>query len=208
VLATDQSKMMLDQLRAKIHQIRNHDIQIEQWDANHGIPENIRAPVDVIFSNFGAVNCLDNLQDLEARLSPILKVGGHIVFTLMGRFCLWETIAGLKRLQPELLLRRPRGRALWNNPAARPLPVTYHSPDAIKKVFKSPYRVSLCKGIGVSLPPTYLFPFLERHPRLSQILQTIEKHIWRWPLSWSISDHYLIVLKKEHNATDSVEKIS
>lgn len=196
VLATDGSEMMLEQLRARIRRDNIEGIQTEHWDANLGFPKNVYDPVDLVFSNFGALNCLNNLQDLATRISPNLKPGGHIVFTLMGRFCLWEMIAGLKRLRPDLILRRPRGRAIWHNAAKTPLAVTYFSPNAVKEAFTPHYQICIPRGIGVALPPTYLFPFFERHSKLSQTLQFIERYIWRWPLSWMIADHYVIVLKK------------
>ncbi len=51
-------------------------------------------PFDLVFSNFGGLNCL-SLQQLSAlapHIDTALKPGGYFVAVVMGRFCWWETL--------------------------------------------------------------------------------------------------------------------
>src|SRR6185503_10363451 len=65
---------------------------------------------DLILSNFGALNCVDDIAVLAARLQGWSKPGGVVALNFMGRFCAWESAYyGLRA--NSAALRRLRGRA-------------------------------------------------------------------------------------------------
>src|SRR5262249_7231623 len=49
-------------------------------------------PYDGIFSNFGGLNCLNDLNSVVRDMSRLVKRGGRLVLCLFGRICLWEII--------------------------------------------------------------------------------------------------------------------
>ena len=97
VLATDISQDMVETAKAKAKKLPS-DIQqrlsfktiaAEEVDQ---LTEN--GPFDLIFSNFGGLNCVSpaNLRELAPKLEKILSPNGRLVLVLMSRFCWWETL--------------------------------------------------------------------------------------------------------------------
>src|SRR5690606_38309793 len=81
VLATDISQGMLQQLDKKISEQNLHGKIITQHSSFHDIDKIQNKKFDHIISNFGGLNCTDNLQDVLLKLSPLLNDNGKI--TLM-----------------------------------------------------------------------------------------------------------------------------
>ena len=48
--------------------------------------------VFLVFSNFGALNCIADLRPMFGYALDRLEPGGYLAVTLMGRFCAWETV--------------------------------------------------------------------------------------------------------------------
>ena len=67
-------------------------------------------PYDGALSNFGALNCIEDLRPVAANLGRIIRPGGYIVLCMMTRFCWNETLTGLSRLDTKTAFRRWRGR--------------------------------------------------------------------------------------------------
>ncbi len=52
----------------------------------------IRRSFDGAISNFGALNCVENLPLLAVSLAGLVRPGGCVAICLLGRFCAWETL--------------------------------------------------------------------------------------------------------------------
>ena len=63
---------------------------------------------DGAFSNFGALNCVQDLQQLATNLAALLKPGATALLCWMGPCCLWEVIWYLGRGNPRKAFRRFR----------------------------------------------------------------------------------------------------
>ncbi len=50
------------------------------------------ARFDGALSNFGAVNCVEDMAKLASDLTLLLKPGANLLLCLMGPLCLWETV--------------------------------------------------------------------------------------------------------------------
>ncbi|MCA9907403.1 MAG: class I SAM-dependent methyltransferase, partial [Anaerolineae bacterium] len=90
VIATDASDAMLTATRAKlagaahvrVERLDLHDLS--QTDSLEG------AQVDLVFANFGVLNCLADWRPLAAWLAQRLRLGGRAAFGVMPPLCLWE----------------------------------------------------------------------------------------------------------------------
>ncbi|MCX6619491.1 MAG: class I SAM-dependent methyltransferase, partial [Acidobacteria bacterium] len=63
---------------------------------------------DGAISNFGALNCVEDLEPVGAALSRLIRPGGTLAFCIIGRFCAWETAYYLLHGQPSKAFRRWR----------------------------------------------------------------------------------------------------
>ena len=125
VLATDASTAMLDRARKKIAEAGRDDrVAFARLDlgAVGGEPDPADAPFDAVFSNFGALNCIEDCRELGRVLHRWTRPGARAVLVVMGPFCLWETVWYALRLRPRTATRRWRdGREarVGDGPAVR-----------------------------------------------------------------------------------------
>ena len=197
VVATDPSPGMLEQAKQKIldmpEEIRAR-IELAALDAGNIGSSMPAESLDLVLSNFGALNCVENLQSFFAACSEYLKPNGVVAITLMGPFCLWETAGFLLRGDLSRARRRWKGRAVYETGEASQF-VWYHSPATIKRMAAPFFDVADVCGIGVFVPSTEFFGVCEHRPGLFRSLTNIESQCgsW-WPLN-RMGDHYLIVLR-------------
>src|SRR5258708_25178408 len=52
---------------------------------------------DGAYSNLGPLNCVPDLADVARECARLLKPGGALVFTVIGRFCPWEIAHYVRR---------------------------------------------------------------------------------------------------------------
>ena len=96
VHATDISDGMIQRLREKVDRSHLRDkISIQQLsftDLQSLIPQKF----DHVFSNFGGLNCIEDLRHVTTILPELLNPGGYVTWVIMPRICPWELIMLLK----------------------------------------------------------------------------------------------------------------
>ena len=92
VLASDPSAQMIDVATRRVRQselqalVRTRVLRGE--DIATLAPDEL---FDGAFSNFGALNCVDDLKQVARGLARLLKPGATVVFCWIGPCCMWET---------------------------------------------------------------------------------------------------------------------
>ncbi len=151
----------------------------------------LTGPYDGAISNFGPLNCIDDLGTLRAQLARLIRPGGHLAFCLLGRFCAWETLYYLLRRQPRKALRRWSGRSENESMGLR---VFYPSVKHVRSVFADDFKFAGVKGIGVCVPPSYVAPL--RRSLLDR-LDRVDRRIASWRICASAADHRLLVFVRK-----------
>jgi SAM-dependent methyltransferase len=208
VLATDISVEMLEVAWAKA-ELLSRKISI----SSQPNPTNLRfqacsfaeiekLPVgdfDLIFSNFGGLNCVspEDLSQLGPVLTQKLKPGGRFICVVMSRFCGWESLYFLLKMKPKVAFRRFGRKPVEARLDARTSVLTwYYSPREFQKHLQFKGQTVVVKPIGFWLPPSYLNPFFEKHPRLLGILNFLEQNFapsWLAPAA----DHFFLCIERE-----------
>lgn len=157
----------------------------------------LEGPFDLVFSNFGGLNCVppEELKKLSLDLQKLVAPGGLFVAVAMSRFCWWETLYFLLKIKPREAFRR------WSRKPVQArldekttVPTWYYSPVEIRRHF-SDFQAKRILPVGFWLPPSYLNPFFEKRPRLLALLNFLEKNgapTWLAPAA----DHFLICFEK------------
>jgi len=75
---------------------------------------NFEQKYDLVFSNFGGLNCVDkeSLKNITLFISSILNDRGRIIFVLMPKICLWESFYFLLKLKFSSVFRRASTKPL------------------------------------------------------------------------------------------------
>lgn len=200
VLATDISPMMIETAKKKAEAIDSGNslgfktIAIENIDQLSN-----QAPFDLIFSNFGGLNCVspDNMQRLVPELTKLLTPKGRLVFVIMSRFCPWESFYFLAKRNWTQAWRRQRKK-----PVDAPLgdgitiPTWYYSPKMMAKMLDASFQLAQQRPIGFFIPPSYLDPAFEQRPKTLSLLWAMEKFCSKIEWIAPAADHFLIELKK------------
>ena len=154
---------------------------------------------DGAFSNFGALNCVQDLQRFAKDLAIPLKPGATALLCWMGPCCLWEIVWYFAQGKPGKALRRFR-RAGVTARLAEGATVRVHYPSVrlLARTFAPQFRLVSFKGIGVSVPPSYLETWANRFPRLFDLSMRADSLLGRCPGVRAFADHILLEFRHEN----------
>ena len=203
VVATDGSPGMLGVARRKLESLESscrpqlRELDLEGWSlrgasavrAHLEIPRGER--FDGVLSNFGGLNCVQDLPGLAVGLASLLRPGAIAIFCIMGRYVPWEWAWFLWRRDLRAAFRRVRGSAVW-----RGVTIRYPTPGQVARVFRPHCRLRDVKALGALLPPPYANAWAESRPALVDRLNRWERRMESaLPLAW-LADHYVLELER------------
>jgi SAM-dependent methyltransferase len=145
---------------------------------------------DGIVSNFGVLNCIDDLQALGIQLGRLMRRGSCLAICLMGPVCLWETCHYLKRSRPRKAFRR------WGSGgsvASVGVHLNYPSIRQIRSAFQNHFKLLTWFGIGLTVPPSYILGLSATAVRH---LERVDRHLAHRPLLRMFSDHRLLLFRR------------
>jgi SAM-dependent methyltransferase len=142
--------------------------------------------IDIALSNFGALNCVEDLASLREPLARLVRPGGYLALCVIGRFCLWETAWALLRGQPAKAFRRWRKSAM----SSLGIRVFYPSSKRLEAAFHPRFTLVSWHGIGLSVPPSYVTGL---SAGVLRKLDAFDRRVAHWPLLRAFADHRLFV---------------
>jgi ubiquinone/menaquinone biosynthesis C-methylase UbiE len=135
------------------------------------------ASFDGAFSNFAALNCVDDLSVVARGLARHVRANGMACIVVFGTCSPGEMLVELVRLRPRSAFRRfSRGRV----PArlgGREFTVRYHHASDIMRAMHPWFHLVRRRGIGIFVPPSAAEPWISRHPRLLGALEAIDRKL-------------------------------
>lgn len=196
VMATDISPAMIDRTRQRAHDagvsmlVDARPLAIEQLDQLAG------ECFDGIYANRGPFNCVDDLPRAAETCARLLLSGGHLVATVIGRVCPWEVAYySLRRDWPRAALRFHS--AFVPVPLQGEIvPTRYYTPRQFYRAFAPFFALTAYRGLGIVLPPSYLDPLCQRHPRLTAIASRLDGAAGGLPVLRNVGDLFLLVLTR------------
>jgi|SRR6266478_7501609 len=147
----------------------------------------LRTCFDGAISNFGAINCVENLSAVRGPLARLIRPGGWLAICTMGRFCLWEMAYFLWRLQLRKAVRRWAGR---DEASSLNLAVFYRSVQQMSAALRPDFDLVKWCGVGVCVPPSYV---AELSASTLARLASVDRSVAHWPVLRGLSDHRLLV---------------
>ena len=153
---------------------------------------------DLIFSNFGGLNCLSKaeLASFFKNTSALLNENGKMILVIMPKNTTWEQFYFLLKLDFKNIFRRKKELAIANVNGEN-VATYYYNPKDIVNLANANFEIKQLKPIGFLIPPSYLEPFFKKRPKLISFLNTLEQSIKNQSWLSKYADHYLIVLQKK-----------
>jgi ubiquinone/menaquinone biosynthesis C-methylase UbiE len=196
IVATDNAEGMLSVFSKKIkEQQLEKKIQIQRCSFNN-LTDLQAGTFDHIFSNFGGLNCAENIDDVIKQFDRLLNPGGMATLVIMPHICPWELVLALKG-NFKIAFRRLTKKGVPSHLEGVYFNTYYYSPKRLVNAFdKNKYAKICIKGLGILSPPPYLDKFPVYHPKIYNTLCKMEEKIdERAPFnSWA--DHFVITMKK------------
>jgi SAM-dependent methyltransferase len=179
---------MRDGLSACVHALTVGAHELQRLDGDGAF--------DGAYSNLGALNCVPDLESVSHECARLVKRGGALVFTVIGRVCPWEigyyTFKG-QRARAKVRFERnvvPVGmnrRTIWTR---------YYTPHELYRAFAKEFVLERVRALCLFAPPPYLSAFRDRHSRWYRALWRLDRLGAGWPLLRTMGDHFLIVMRK------------
>jgi ubiquinone/menaquinone biosynthesis C-methylase UbiE len=196
VIASDISAGMITVAKAKEYP-KNLEFKVQ--DINTITKDTFDRKFDLIYSNFGGVNCLskEQLQTFLEKSADLLLPNGKLVLVLMPKNCLWERLYFTLKGDKTKANRRNTTESVVANVDGVGVETWYYNPKDITPIANDFYVTKTVKPIGVTIPPSYLensfvakFPILNIFKGLDSILTTSSLAKY--------ADHFLMIFDKKH----------
>ena len=148
---------------------------------------------DGAFSNFGPLNCVENLTPVAKGLAALLKPGAAVALVLFGKFCPSEIAVEIFRRRPRHALRRLR-KSVSARLGHCEFQVFYHRRSDLVRAFAPWFVLERRIGIGIAVPPSAAEPWISNHPRLLASMENIDRSLAR-PFAM-LGDHVLYQFRR------------
>jgi len=154
-------------------------------------------PFDGAFSNFGGLNCVEDLPAFAAQLRCLLRPGAKVLLCLLGPCCAWEVFWSLGHGNLRKALRRfsLRGTVADLGNGASVL-VHYPAVRMLARRFAPGFRLVGWKGVGVTVPPSFVERWAKRHPKVLSFLEGVDQRVAHLPLLRGLGDHIVVTLER------------
>ena len=173
VFLTDASPAMVRLAGRKIGRAQAESIAAEQI---HVLAERGER-FDGAWSNFAALNCVDDLTPVGHALARLVRPGGKALLVLFGCCCPGEIATEAIRGRLGNCFRRLRKGPVPASLRGRRFAVRYHRRIEIERAMAPGFRLVGRKAVGLFVPPSAAEPWISRHPRLLAGLAATDRRL-------------------------------
>lgn len=157
---------------------------------------NNRGPYDHIFSNFGGLNCTNDLSGVLDSFAGLLKPGGGVTLVVMPTFSIWELGLLLKGKWKTAFRRFSGRRGTAAHIEGEYFTCWYYNPSFITKHLHRQFKVIRLETLCLFVPPSYMDNFTKKYPGLYTRLKKVER-TWGGSWPWNrMGDYFIISLRK------------
>jgi ubiquinone/menaquinone biosynthesis C-methylase UbiE len=197
VVACDSSAAMVDVAARRVRETRTNAVDLRVLAAEDLAAVQMDAPFDGVFSNFAALNCVEDLRGVADDLGRLLRPGGIALLCFLGHSCLWEVSWYLLKRQPHKAFRRwHRGGVTAQFSPGTSVQVRYHGIRSLSRIFAPTFRLRSWSGVGLIVPPSYVEPTAKHYPALLKLAEQSDRLLARCPGIRGFSDHVLLKFER------------
>ncbi|NRB53248.1 MAG: class I SAM-dependent methyltransferase [Saprospiraceae bacterium] len=198
VLATDISPGMIDICQQKL-QYHNPVGKIEFQLADFSQLDQLTkfGPFDLIFSNFGGLNCIDanSSRTFSQHCSQLLGPKGLAFLVYISKTCRWENYYFRYQGDRKKAARRQTSGPVISDVEGKNVEIWYYLLEELKILYSESFQCIDQFPIGLFVPPSYMEEWFTHKPTLLKALGWLDT--WCRRKSWAdYGDHIGLVLKK------------
>ena len=137
---------------------------------------------DGAYSNLGALNCVPDLAAVARECARLVRPGGALLFTVIGRLCPWEIAHYARRGKWARIKIRFSRNLVPVGMNARTVWTRYYGPREFYRPFRSHFSLAHFRGLCLFAPPPYLTQVRSGHPAGYARLWRLDRRAAGWPL--------------------------
>lgn len=201
VFATDLSAEMAKRTSEKVKNLELQQlVDVFTCDTRAIDQYNFSSDFDLVFSNFGGLNCLNgkDLEKLSDDLGKLLKPNGRFIAVVMPKYCMWESFFFMTKFDFNKMFRRNRNTSLQVNVGDVYVETWYYSPTQFNRLFQRYFNKLALKPIGIAIPPSYMENKIGQRANLMNPLNRLEEFLGSVSALSAVSDHFLIDMIKKN----------
>jgi ubiquinone/menaquinone biosynthesis C-methylase UbiE len=195
VHATDLAEGMVAETRRKIAARGLADRMTAQRLSFTELERVTGGPYDLVFSNFGGLNCIPDLTAMTRGLPRLLRPGGFVTLVVMPPLCPWE-IGQAVRGDFTTAFRRLHRGGVRARVASAHFTTYYFRPGQVLRALGPGYRRIALRALSLWSPPPYLERFARSHPTLFRRLTKLDERLGRWPLLRAMGDFFILTVQE------------
>ncbi|WP_337872881.1 class I SAM-dependent methyltransferase [Ignavibacterium sp.] len=198
VLCTDLSDGMVEKISEKIKK-ENPGNRIRILQCSYTELDKLSdEKFDFIFSNFGGLNCINDLTEVTRHFPNLLNENGKVCLVIMPTVCPWEIIQIIK-FNFKFAFRRFNKFGADANVEGVSFKTYYFSYKKIKSALGSNFKIIYKQGLAVFTPIPQMENFIKKHPHFVKLLQKLDEMFSKhFPFNL-VGDHLIIIA--EYNST-------
>lgn len=173
VHATDLSDGMINQIASKGLKSKFGERITYQQVSNEQLNKVTVKNFDYAFSNFGGLNCTQDLSKVTRQLSDLLKPGAFVTWVIMPPVCLSELLWVFKG-QWKKAFRRLNKQGTRSHLEGEYFLTFYHSLKKIRSAFGPAYKLIQSEGLAALSPQPHLSNFAIKSPWLYKFLRKLD----------------------------------
>ncbi len=177
----------IDSSAGMVDAARHRGVNAQQLAIEH-IAE-LTGTYDLALSNFGALNCVENVASLREPLAKLIRPGGTLAICVMNQFCAWETLYYAVHGAFRKASRRWSGKTRTSSV----LLVFYPSVRTIRQVFQPDFCLIRDIGIGIFVPPSYVRGVPDR---ALDLFERFDSRFAESRVVRAIGDHRLLIFER------------
>jgi len=193
VHATDLSDGMIEELNRKVSQHGlGNKVTVQKCSYTH--LSEVAGQFDYVFSNFGGLNCVEDLSQVANQIKRLLKPGGCLTWVIMPRICPWELLSffwGNFNLSVRRL-RQPVANARIEDISFN---CYYHSPESVMRALGQEFQLEKLQGLASWSPPPHMSSFPKRFRGLYRFLAWMDGKTATWPPFNRWADHFILTAR-------------
>ena len=196
VHATDLSDGMVNKIAQRIQRFSLENVLSCQQLSYTELDELATSSFDFVFSNFGGLNCVDDLQKVTRHLRGHLNNGALITWVIMPPVCPIE-IASILRGNVKSAFRRFNRGGVISHLEGEFFKTYYHSLADIKAAFQSGFKFLKSEGLGSLSTQPHQERFARNHKGLYRMMCALDSGLREhFPFNqWA--DHIIVSFRYE-----------
>jgi ubiquinone/menaquinone biosynthesis C-methylase UbiE len=199
VHCTDLSNGMIEQMKKKFSSGKFSDKIFVQQCSFTELDQIGNKKFDFIFSNFGGLNCISDLNEVTKFFPSLLKKGGRVCLVILPPVCPWELIQVL-RGKIKFAFRRFEKDGTIANVEGVKFKTYYFTVKDVLNALGKDFKLLKLESLAVFTPIPQMEKIPKKFPSLAKFLNKIDEKISGvFPFN-RIGDH--IIVTAEYTGND------